>query len=65
MHGSEGLHEMRGLEGVGGGGLSGCMGQRDYMRGGGLSTPSGVVGLVKLYIHYYVFVGFMLYLFQL
>ena len=36
---------MRGLEGVGGGGLSGCMGQRDYMRGGGLFTPSGVVGL--------------------
>ena len=34
---------MRGLEGVGGGGLSGCMGQR--VRGGGLSTPSGVVGL--------------------
>ena len=31
-HGSEGLHEMRGLEGVGGGGLSGCMGQRDCMR---------------------------------
>ena len=30
---------------MGGGGLSGCMGQRDYMRGGGLSTPSGVVGL--------------------
>ena len=42
---SEGLHEMRDLEGVGQGGLSGCMGQRDYMRGGGLSTPSGVVGL--------------------
>ena len=37
---------MRGLEGVGGGGLSGCMGQRDYMRRGGLSTPSGVVGLI-------------------
>ena len=30
--GSEGLHEMRGLEGVEGGVLSGCMGQRDYMR---------------------------------
>ena len=43
--GGGGLHEMRGLEGVGGGGLSGCMGQRDYMRGGGLSTPSGFVGL--------------------
>ena len=36
---------MRSLEGVGGGWLSGCMGQRDYMGGGGLSTPSGVVGL--------------------
>ena len=32
------------------------------MKGGGLSTSSGVVGLVKLYMHYYVFV---LYLFQL
>ena len=47
LYGSEGLHEMRGLEGVGGGrvvwlcgseglhemrgGLSDCMGQRDYM----------------------------------
>ena len=34
---------MRGLEWVGG--LSGCMVQRDYMRWGGISTPSGVVGL--------------------
>ena len=43
--GQRGLHEIEGLEGVGGGGLSGCMSQRYYMRGGGLSTPSGVVVL--------------------
>ena len=49
MHGSERLHEMRGLEGVGGWvvWLHGSKGLHEMrvMRGGGLSTPSGVVGL--------------------
>ena len=35
---------MRGLEGVRGGGLSGCMVQRNYMRGGGLSLHQGLLG---------------------
>ena len=56
---------MRGLEGVGGEGCLVAWVKGITCEGGGLSTPSGVVGLVKLYMHYYVLVGFMLYLFQL
>ena len=52
LYGSEGLHEMRGLEGLGGGGLSGCM---DYMRGGRFIYSIRGCWLVKLYMHYYVF----------
>ena len=44
-YGSEGLHEMRVMRGWEGEGCLVVCVKGDYMRGGGLSTPSGVVGL--------------------